>query len=331
MKKNYLILFVGILCLICFLPGFISRSAGGETILPTDPKPGPCVVNRVGRITDNRLIECSGFETSNARENLFWAINDGGCGPYVYAMDKNGRSKGRVLIKGAKNRDWEGMDSFLWHGRSMLLVADVGDNRQQYDHYTLYVVPEPRLEKTSFDATAHVEIAWQIKFSYPDHPHDAESVSVDGSSEKILILTKRDPLPLLFELPLKPGFDDQSIMARNIGRISNIPSPSAQDLLEPYGIFRSQPTAMDIASDGRRLVVLTYKHAYLYARNPEETWDTAFKSPPQTIILPLPQNCPLLRQREAVCFSHHGSAIFVTSEGKMPGIFKMKYDLPEGF
>ena len=67
----------------------------------------------VGRLEDDRLVECSGMDTSLAADNLFWAINDGGHDPFIYALGIDGRSRGRVLVVGAENRDWEGLDTFF--------------------------------------------------------------------------------------------------------------------------------------------------------------------------------------------------------------------------
>jgi hypothetical protein len=74
-----------------------------------------------GRLGDDRLVECSGMDISLATDNLIWAINDGGHGPFIYALRIDGRSMGRVLVVGAQNRDWEGLDTFFWQGRPMIL------------------------------------------------------------------------------------------------------------------------------------------------------------------------------------------------------------------
>ena len=68
----------------------------------------------IGRLGDDRLVECSGMDTSLANDNLIWAINDSGHGPFIYALRIDGRSMGRVLVVGAQNRDWEGLDTFFW-------------------------------------------------------------------------------------------------------------------------------------------------------------------------------------------------------------------------
>lgn len=277
----------------------------------------------VGRLEDKRLVECSGLDASLAAEGLFWAINDGRQGPFLYALDSDGRSRGRVRVKGARNRDWEGLATFLWQGRPMILIADTGDNRERHDTHTLYMVEEPRLTRGRFDRSAAVQVAWRIVFKYPDRHHDAEGVAVDAAAGKVLVLTKRDTPPLLFELPLAPHSKGPPVVARRVASVSRIPPPTVLDLLQKYGPFQSQPTDLDLSSDGRRAVVLTYKHAYLFERVDGDSWGAAFSREPIRIPLPLPTDRSDLRQREAICFSPDDRALFVTSEGRGAGIFRL--------
>lgn len=258
------------------------------------------------------------MDASTARQGVFWSVNDGGNGPYLYALGTGGEALGRVQIMGAENRDWEGLATFRWRGRSMILIADTGDNREQQETHRLYILPEPGLERSGT-----VEISWGIRFRYPDRPHDAEAVAVDTAAEKILLLTKRDVPPLLYELPLGPGNSDRLVTARKITSVGRIPQPSPMDLMHRYGLIQAQPTALDISGDGRRAVVLTYTHAYLFERGSRSSWGAAFSADPIRIPLPMPLDRNDLRQREAICFSPDDRAIFVTSEGKGAGIYRL--------
>jgi hypothetical protein len=275
-----------------------------------------------GRIEDSRLVECSGMDTSLITNNLIWAINDSGDGPFIYALGYDGRKLGRLQVVGAQNRDWEGLDTFIWQNRPMILIADFGDNKEKHTSHTLYIVEEPQDNDQVFADDLSVEIAWQIIFSYPDGEHDAEGVAVDGQNSKVLVLTKRDDPPLLFALPLIP--QEAHVVARRLTAIAQIPPPSAEDMQQKYGKYRSQPTALDISLDGNQAVVLTYKHAYLFTRQNNVSWQKAFSGQPFTIPLPLPEDQVDLRQREAICFTHDGKSLLVTSEGKSAGIYILK-------
>ena len=277
-----------------------------------------------GRIEAHRLVECSGLETSLVTGDLLWAVNDGGHGPFLYALGSDGRNRGRVLVAGAQNRDWEGLETFFWRGRPMILIADFGDNDEQYDTHTLYIVAEPPLYGERYGESAIVDIAWRIVFLYPDRKHDAEGVAVDTVSEKILVLTKRDNPPLLFELPLRPPSTDQHIVAHHVTTVGRIPPPSDKDLLQKHGTFQSQPTSLDFSTDGLQAVVLTYKHAYLFKRSNHDSWGKVLSGNPILIPLPLPHNDSDLRQREAICFTPDGRSLLVTSEGRGAGIFRLE-------
>lgn len=274
---------------------------------------------RIGSIASDRLVECSGIDISMLRDDLLWAINDSGDGPCLYAMGIDGRDRGRVKITGAVNRDWEDLATFKWQDRSMILVADVGDNRQRYGLYRLYIVEEPVFSGEAVGSAAEVNVAWTVTFRYPDRNHDAEAVAVDPRNGQILVLTKRDRPPLLFSLPLKPKDLERPVVAKRVAAMDRIPAPTSDDLLYPYGQYRCQPTAMDLSPDGLKMVILTYKHAYLFDRTLGDTWQS-FPSP-TVIPLPLPQDTPGFGQREAACFTQATAGLFTTAEALHAAIY----------
>ena len=276
-----------------------------------------------GRIESRLLVECSGMDVSMAAAELLWAINDSGGGPFVYALGSDGRDRGRLKVAGAENRDWEGLDTFMWQGRPMILIADIGDNRQQHAAHTLYVIPEPRLHADRLAAASTVAVAWQIHFVYPDGRHDAEGAAVDTAAGEVLVLTKRDKPPLLFALPLAANPPGRTVTARLVAAMNRIPEPTPKDLQQAYGAVRSQPTAIDLSPDGMVMAVLTYKHAYLFGRNPGDSWAVVTDQPPALVALPLPEDCGMLKQRESICFSKDGASLLVASEGSGAEIFRV--------
>ena len=278
-------------------------------------------VQFVGRVEDNLLVECSGMDISMANKDILWAINDGGHGPYLHSLTPNGGSIGRILIEGAANRDWEAIDTFLWEDRAMILIADFGDNFQVYSTHTLYVVEEPSFRRDKHNESIVVPVAWRIEFSYPGARHDAEGAAVDTQKGRVLILTKRDSPPVLYEVPLNPSETKHPVIARKIVTIDHLKAPQGELFFSKYD---NQPTALDVSADGKMAVVLTYTNAHLFTRSGSDSWEKVFKGQPDLIRLPHPQERMDFRQREAVFFGHDQKTIFVTSEGKGAGIFKLE-------
>ncbi|WP_419662963.1 hypothetical protein Dvar_34520 [Desulfosarcina variabilis str. Montpellier] len=300
--------------IIMFTVSFIHCQSLPQSDPPAVDSPGRQAGNfrKTGTIASDRLVECSGIDMSMIRDDLLWAINDSGDGPYLYAMGIDGSDRGQVRIAGAVNRDWEDLATFKWQDRAMILVADVGDNRQRYGLYRLYIVEEPVFSRTTVSSAADANVAWTVTFRYPDRNHDAEAVGVDPTNGQILVLTKRDTPPLLFSLPLKPENPAEPVVARPVAAMDRIPAPTSDDLFYPYGQFRSQPTAMDLSPDGLKMVILTYKHAYLFDRTTADSWQSI--PTPTVIPLPLPQDTPFFAQREAACFSRAAAGLFITAE-----------------
>ncbi len=273
----------------------------------------------VGELGDSRLKEASGIAPSRMRDDILWVVNDGGNGPLVFATDLTGKAVSAVLLKGAKNKDWEDMASFVLARRPFLLIADVGDNNAKRSTCDLYIVEEPDIRRLRGSGPAE-RIDWnRIRFVYEDGPRDCESVAVDTENMRVFLLTKRERIPSLYSLPLYLSGSDRTMTAKRVGQVPHIPLPTARELLGPpiYGAYSSQPTSMDFDSSGRFAVVLTYKRAYWFPRTDAETWEEALSKPPLRI------NIPLLPQSEAICFSRDDSDLFLTSEKRPAPLYRI--------
>ncbi len=283
-----------------------------------------------GNLASSQLDEVSGIAASRLQDDLLWVVNDSGGDPVLHAIGSDGRDRGRVRIEGAKNGDWEDIASFEWQDavsgetRAYLLVADIGDNSGRRKKLSLYAVEEPVLRGAAFPEGAVVPLAWRQKFRFDDGPRDAEALAVDVAGERILIVSKREVPAEVYSLPLavptsaKPA-DDETAVASRIALLSTIPQPTEADLEEDskYGKYRSQPTALDIAPDGRSAIVLSYKHAYYYSRAKGESWAQAFGRDPQLLAL------PPMEQKEAAAFSRDGTSLFVTTEERPAPLFEI--------
>jgi hypothetical protein len=305
------------LCLLYLLGGCIRLP---QPVADSDSFAPQFLAVESGGLQVAELVEASGLAASQRNSDLLWAVNDSGNRPVLYALAADGSDLGQVTLAGAKNVDWEDLAAFNWQGEPWLLVADVGDNRGQRDRVILYALPEPQADDAGrFSGT--VQPAWSLIFTYPDGPRDCEAVAVDEAAGQILLLSKRSDPPMLYRLPLAPPVDARPLVASLVGPLDTIPPPTPTDLLLPYGRYRSQPTAMDLSADGRELVILTYRHAYLLRRIPGQQWRGILAEAPQAIALP---DLLVLAQREAACFSADGQSLFVTGEGGGAALLRLE-------
>lgn len=258
----------------------------------------------IGTIQNDELDEISGLTRSLKDPKILWGHNDSFNDAVLFRIGLNGEDLGAVKLAGGSLTDWEDIASFRWLGEPALLLADVGDNFGARDHATLYAVRDPGNGNSA-------ELLWALHFQYPDGARDCEAVAVDAEGAEILLLSKRDRPPRLYRLPL-PGKPPRKVqIAEFLGEVRSVPPPAAEHRRRE-GLLRAHyldmPTAMDISADGRRAVIVTPKDAYLYRRDPKQSWLHALNRVPQ--IVPLPK----FPQIEAGTFSADRRHLYIASE-----------------
>jgi hypothetical protein len=305
-------------CLVLVLSA--CSSPADETFEPTASR-SRLIVS--GQLESDELVEASGLARSQRSPDLLWSMNDGGSKPRLHAIDGSGFHRGRIKLDDIDNNDWEDLSSFTVDGTPYLLIADTGDNDAERKHVSLHVVLEPDL---SDDDKVKVDAAWSIDFRYPDGPRDVEAVAVDPAAGHVLLLSKRDWPPVLYEVPLFPPSDD-TVVAKRLGPIETLPAPTRQD--REHAVFTKewhwQPTAMDISPDAGLAVILTYRGVYLYKLDPGLSLYESLSGQAYGFGL------GNFRGAESVAFSADGSAIYVTLEGRHAPLLRIDINgaLPE--
>lgn len=257
-----------------------------------------------GTIDDEALTEISGLAAGRRNGDVLFAVSDSGDGNFLYALDTVGRRLATYTLEGVINQDFEDLASFSDDGRSWLLVADIGDNGARRSQVQLHLLREPRV---SPGEQRSLKVAATLSFSYENGPRDAESVAVDVADQAIYVLSKREVPAVLYRLPL--GYRSATLVAKVVTPVPGLPQPQPADFkLSPSARYRSQPTAMDIDAAGRRAIVMTYWHAYLFERTEEQSWAQAFAQRPALLWL------PPLPQAEAIAFDARGHRLYITSE-----------------
>ena len=264
-----------------------------------DPSPP----GRTPKIQAPSIDEASGLAISRASADYLWIINDSGGGPDIHLVTTDGSDCGLVRLQGAPNIDWEDLASFSLDGVPYLLVADTGDNGAKRDSCVLYILREPKIPAKGKSLEGTVRPAWQITFRYEGGPRDCESVGVDPTTGKILLISKRTTPPEVYELPLRSPKRQGIQTARKIGQVV-VKSPLGD--LVPVS---NQPTGLDLAADQSTAAVVTYYGVFLFPRSAGESWSAAFTRRPAAI------RPHLLAQAESVAFSKDGKTLFTISEG----------------
>jgi hypothetical protein len=201
-----------------------------------------------------------------------WTVNDSGDSARAFAVDTETGETVGVHTFDAEVRDVEAL-AITPQGR--MLVADIGDNDGARTGVRVFWFDEPGL-----GTTAGSWASWEL--SYPDGPHNAESIAVDPASGRVLIVTKERPGGI-YALPANPS-------RKGVNRLTRV------------------GTAPDIATDavflpdGSGLAVRTYTS--LVVLDPE-TWQVTSS----TLL-------PLQPQGETLALSPDGNGLLVGSEGK---------------
>jgi hypothetical protein len=208
-------------------------------ILYGEPRPTGTVPPELG--------ELSGLAASARHPGLFWAHNDSDNAFRVYGMEDSGKIRVTLTLTGATPRDLEDIAVGPCEPRAeaprCLYLADTGDNFQRRPEVRLYRVPEPeQLE----DATLPVET---LAFTYPDGPHNAESLVIDMRSGRLAVITKTpDSLGDVYALDgLSPH---QTVKAVKLGTLR---APQDVDRLT---------TGADLHPSGERLLLRTYTRVW---------------------------------------------------------------------
>ncbi|MFZ5830140.1 MAG: hypothetical protein ACOY3P_08630 [Planctomycetota bacterium] len=259
----------------------------------------------IAQLRNPRVRESSGIAVSRRTPGVFWTHNDSGDEARAYAFDREGRDLGTIALRDIIAFDWEDMCSLSLEGKSLLLLADIGNNLRAAPMQMIHVVEEPEQEALKATATGEsaaegraeplrLNVRQTIYFAYEDDYRDCEALAVDPASKQILLATKGPKAECyVYSFTWPEANSKRAQVARKIARL---------DL--------SAVTGMDIAPDGRRAILSTYRNAYQFVRQPDEDWATAFAQRP--IEIPLPKR----RQGEAICYGEDGKTLYLTSEGQ---------------
>lgn len=259
----------------------------------------------IGLITEKMMDEVSGIAASQKYPDHIWCHNDSGDKARLFLINAKGELVHTLYLDNVVNRDWEDIALFndSATGKSMIYIADIGDNSAKYDYGLIYVLEEPTLNL--LEKESKVTISKKLTFTYPEGPRDAESLMVDPANRDIYIISKREKNVGLFQIPYP--YPNEKIVAKKI-----------TDL--PYTYI----VAGDIASDRSAVVIKDYNSIYHFSLVKDQKIEEALLAKP---YLP-----PYIRepQGESICWSTDSKSFFTLSEESLAKIQPVLYKYEKG-
>ncbi|SFC42689.1 hypothetical protein [Pseudoalteromonas denitrificans] len=290
MKKISIVLLVAIVSFAIYKSKY--TNAANETI--------PLVTNLFeqaigqGALELKDINEASGLAASRSNSKAYWTHNDSGGINRLFLLTTKGVNLGSFILEGIKARDWEDMSIGVGpkSGINYLYVADIGDNRAQYDEKVIYRFPEPDVSnittpKVHTISKKQIDI---IRFQYPDGKRDAETLMVDPQTKDLIIISKREKKVHMYIAPYPQSLDKINI-------------------LKKVGVLDFQKiVAGDISPNGNEIILKDYNNIYYWKKTANESIEALLKSKPKRLpYIPEPQG-------EAIAWALDGNGFYTLSE-----------------
>ncbi len=286
-----------------------SADTVGEAFLTTSG----ASTHLLGQIESRDIDELSGMAPVIGERDKYWAINDSGNKPQLFAINGSGKHFGKIDLP-VLNRDWEDLATFDLNGENWIAISETGDNVRRHSVSSIYFFKQPDLK----DLPKQLELAYQLDFSYEDGPRNVESMSVSVRERRIYLISK-DKTPRIYTLPLPTiTAGDQTgkarvtrNAARYAGQLAKLQATDDDAWWERTfaASLLLTPTGLDFSAGDRMAVVSNYRHVYLFSRSGDETWAAALTRAPKILT------SHRMEQSESVAFSADGREVIVSSEG----------------
>ncbi|MBW7906002.1 MAG: hypothetical protein LC135_10545 [Phycisphaerae bacterium] len=279
-------------------------------------------------VEDRSIREASGIVASRRWPGLLYVHNDSGDQPRVFVVDRSGRTRAVLHLKGAENVDWE--DIAIAPGATGgvdVCVADIGDNAGRRTDLRLYRFAEPDELRRHVESPASAPAASRpptveitpraYALRYEDGPRNAEAFFVHPATGHGYVLTKReDGQTEVYRLDAPWKTEGENVL-RRIAIIRLPPGLPAANMV----------TAADIAAGGRHVAVRTYGGGIelsLPDGTGPEDFDSIFARPYSRLLLAAEE------QGEGLCYSHDGRALLTIGEKRRPELYESRLAEPAG-
>ena len=254
----------------------------------------------IGRIQVPELTELSGLAASIRNPGKLWAHNDSGSEPVLYCLSLRGAPCGSWEVTGATAFDWEDMSAApVDEGTPALYIGDIGDNEGNRPNVVVYIVREPDVGRGEGGALP----ARSVTLTYPDRPHDAESLVVHPTTGDVYVVTKsfsRQARVYVARAPLRSRM-----------QLSKVATTRS------FGLLAAR-TGASVSPDGGRVAFSTYASGYEIRLPRGAPFDEIWEQEP--LAFELGDHL----QGEALTYTRSGHTIISSSEGRRAPIYEVK-------
>lgn len=136
-----------------------------------------------GTVASKELVELSGLAASRRHDGVFYTHNDSGDRARFFAIDERAALRATYELAAVTATDVEDIAVGPCPAGACVFLGDLGDNDERRAEVQVYRVPEPELA----DGRLTPEV---LTLTYPDGPHNAETLLVSPDSGDLVIVTK---------------------------------------------------------------------------------------------------------------------------------------------
>ena len=267
------------------------------------PEPCPQYVARPERTGSVPAVlrELSGFAASQVHPGVFWAHNDSGNAPELYALRADGSIAATLTLRGATLRDPEDIavgPCTPGSERSCIYLGDIGDNGARRRNVQILKVEEPALLADGLLVPAI------LPFRYEDGPANAEALVVDPATARVFVITKSP-------ISLGTVYRVDDLGGREGGlavRVRTLRAPRE---------FDAPTTGAAAHPSGTRLLLRTYTRVWELRGPAARAFEDVLDAEPVAVTeAPQPQG-------EAVSYTRDGRGYLLAGEGANSPIYRV--------
>lgn len=295
---------------LLFISATLFVSLSGEVNVPP---PFPSTV--LGTLDPELFDEASGVAVSQRFSDRLYHINDSGSrGFNFFYTDLRGTLLGETQVNDVKRETKDVEDLTLGFCdvpggvSSCLYIGSIGDNRRNREDLDVVIVEDREVFEERTDFVKH------LKLRFPDGNHDAEAMAVHPNGDLYFFTRSWRVFPIIPAPARLYTFSRERIVAAADAEVQALTFVGELDLPRLSGeVLGSVATSFDIAPDGSKFLVLTYRRALEFyldlSKAPLKPSREMIEGRDYTAldILPLPQ-------QEAVAYLPGGRDFLYTSE-----------------